>query len=100
MSALIDLTHIIYPEHTPRRFSVETIGAETVNKNVVRLQGQWYIMSKISMVSHIATHIEVPYHLFLTAVILLPCLWKSVLARLCFWISLIYKNVWRFLWRR
>lgn len=64
MSALIDLTHIIYPEHTPRRFSVETIGAETVNKNVVRLQGQWYIMSKISMVSHIATHIEVPYHLF------------------------------------
>lgn len=61
---LIDLTHVIDPKHTPRKFSVETIGADEVNKNVVRMEGQWYIMSDIHMVSHIATHIEVPYHLF------------------------------------
>lgn len=64
MSRIVDLTHIIDPKKVQRKFSVETIGAETVNANVVRKQNQWYIMSNISMVSHIATHIEVPYHLF------------------------------------
>ena len=60
---LIDLTHIIDPDKVQRKFSIETIGAETVNQNVVRLQQQWYIMTNISMVSHIGTHIEVPYHI-------------------------------------
>lgn len=64
MSRVVDLTHIIDPKKVQRKFSVETIGAETVNKNVVRKTDQWYIMSNISMVSHIGTHIEVPYHLF------------------------------------
>ena len=64
MSKAIDLTHIIDPKKVQRKFSVETVGAETVNHNVVRKENQWYIMSNISMVSHIATHIEVPYHLF------------------------------------
>ena len=57
MPKVIDLTHVIVPEKNQRRFSVETIGAETVNHNVVRKDGQWYIMTNISMVSHIATHI-------------------------------------------
>ncbi|MBS6642680.1 MAG: cyclase family protein [Clostridiaceae bacterium] len=63
MSKTVDLTHIIDPKKVQRKFAVETIGAETINKNVVRKQGQWYIMSNISMVSHIGTHIEVPYHI-------------------------------------
>ncbi len=64
MVKLIDLTHSIDPSHVQRKFSVETIGAETVNHNVIRKDKQWYIMSNIAMVSHIGTHIEVPYHLF------------------------------------
>ncbi|HZJ88691.1 MAG TPA: cyclase family protein [Sphaerochaeta sp.] len=64
MQTLVDLTHIIDPEVAQRKFSVETIGAETVNLNVVRSEDQWYIMSNISMVSHIGTHVEVPYHIF------------------------------------
>lgn len=64
MLKMIDLTHVIDPSHVQRKFSVETIGAETVNHNVIRKQEQWYIMSNITMVSHIGTHIEVPYHLF------------------------------------
>lgn len=59
----IDLTHIIDPASVQRKFSIETIGAETVNHNVVRRDEQWYIMTNISMVSHIGTHIEVPYHI-------------------------------------
>lgn len=61
---MIDLTHIIDPEEAERKFSIETIGAETVNQNVIRLDKQWYIMTNIAMVSHIGTHIEVPYHIF------------------------------------
>lgn len=63
MREIIDLTHVIHPNEETRKFSVATIGAETVNPNVVRLQKQWYIMSDIHMVSHIGTHIEVPYHI-------------------------------------
>ena len=63
MSKLIDLTHVIDPATVQRKFSLEIIGAETVNKNVVRLEDQWYIMSNINMVSHIGTHIESPYHI-------------------------------------
>ena len=64
MSKVIDLTHILDPKKAQRKFEVETIGADEVNHNVVRMEGQWYIMSDIHMVSHIGTHIEVPYHLF------------------------------------
>ena len=41
MSNVVDLTHIIDPKKVQRKFSVETIGAETINKNVVRRQDQW-----------------------------------------------------------
>lgn len=64
MHRLIDLTHVIYPGTGQRKFVTETVGADTVNHNVVRGKDQWYIMTNIQMVSHIATHIEVPYHLF------------------------------------
>ena len=64
MKTLIDLTHFIRPGASQRKFLTETIGADTVNHNVVRDKNQWYIMTNIQMVSHIATHIEVPYHLF------------------------------------
>ena len=64
MKKIIDLTHIIDPSRVQRKFAIETIGADEVNRNVIRDEGQWYIMTNIQMVSHIATHIEVPYHLF------------------------------------
>lgn len=61
---IIDLTHAIDPDRVQRKFSIERIGADEINLNVVRKEGQWYIMTNISMVSHIATHIEVPFHLY------------------------------------
>lgn len=64
MGRIVDLTHVITPGKTGRKFSIEMVGAEIVNPNVVRLEGQWYIMHNVSMVTHIGTHIEAPYHLF------------------------------------
>ena len=64
MTRIVDLSHVITSGKAGRKFALEMVGAETVNPNVVRLEGQWYIMHNISMVSHIGTHIEAPYHLF------------------------------------
>ena len=64
MKKMIDLTHVIDPKAAGRKFEATTIGADEVNHNVVRMENQWYIMHDISMVNHLATHIETPYHLF------------------------------------
>jgi len=64
MKKLYDLTHLIDPDNAVRKFTIKTIGADEVHPNVVRLPNQWYIMHEISMVNHLATHIETPYHLF------------------------------------
>lgn len=63
MKRIIDMSHVLIPGKAGRKFSIEMVGAEEVNPNVVRLENQWYIMHNISMVSHIGTHIEAPYHL-------------------------------------
>jgi len=63
MAKIIDLSHILVPGEAGRRFDIEMVGADQVNPNVVRLKGQWYIMHNISMVSHLGTHIEAPYHI-------------------------------------
>ncbi len=63
MPKLIDMSHILKPDNAGRKFSLELIGADEVNPNVVRLANQWYIMHNINMVSHIGTHIEAPYHI-------------------------------------
>jgi len=64
LARIVDLSRVITPGKAGRKFALEMVGAETINPNVVRLEGQWYIMHNISMVSHIGTHIEAPYHLF------------------------------------
>ncbi|MDH4265585.1 MAG: cyclase family protein [Deltaproteobacteria bacterium] len=63
MGKVIDMSHVIIPGKSDRKFILETIGADEVNPNVVRLPNQWYIMNNIQMVSHIGTHIEAPFHI-------------------------------------
>jgi arylformamidase len=63
LTKIIDLSHVIEPGKAGRKFTLEMVGADTVNPNVIRLENQWYIMHNISMVSHIGTHIEAPYHI-------------------------------------
>ena len=63
MRRMVDLSHVLDPGKAGRKFSLEMVGAETVNPNVVRLENQWYIMHNVNLVSHIGTHIEAPYHL-------------------------------------
>ncbi|MCL4534596.1 MAG: cyclase family protein [Bacteroidetes bacterium] len=61
-SRLVDLSQVLHPGKEARRLKIEMIGADTV-ADVARLPGQWYIMHNVSIVTHIGTHIEVPYHI-------------------------------------
>jgi arylformamidase len=61
---LIDLSHTIRPGAGNRKFVLETVGADQVNPNVLRRENEWYVMHNISMVNHLGTHIESPYHLY------------------------------------
>jgi arylformamidase len=56
---LIDLSHAIVPEVGKRPFHIELvppIGHDAVPDD------QWYIMHNVAFLNHVATHIEVPYH--------------------------------------
>jgi len=58
---VIDLSHTLHPSEERRKLEIDMIGSEEV-ADVSRLPGQWYIMHNVEIVSHIGTHIEVPYH--------------------------------------
>ncbi len=61
-SRIVDLSQVLHPGKEARRLQVEMVGADSV-ADVARLPGQWYIMHNVSIVTHIGTHIEVPYHI-------------------------------------
>ncbi len=61
---VIELSHVLARSEGNRKLEFNRIGAEEVATQAVRLEGQWYIMHEVSLVSHIGTHIEAPYHLF------------------------------------
>jgi arylformamidase len=60
----VELSHVLEPSGTARKLSFRRIGADEVNPNVVRKPGEWYIMHELTLVNHIGTHIEAPYHLY------------------------------------
>lgn len=64
MGRLVDLSHVIEPGRAGRKFELRMVGAEEIDAKLVRLPNQWYIMHEIGMVSHLATHLEAPYHYF------------------------------------
>ena len=63
-SRIVDLTHTIQPTapDAERRFVVETHPALTESPHQVRPEGEWYIMSDVTLMTHVGTHLEAPYH--------------------------------------
>ncbi len=64
MNRIVDLTHVIEPTaaDATRRFAVETHAALTEPSGKVRPEGEWYVMSDVALMTHVGTHIEMPYH--------------------------------------
>lgn len=61
---IVDLTSIIEPTapDAVRRFVVANGPAIAEIPGKVRPEGEWYIMSNVDLMTHVGTHIEVPYH--------------------------------------
>lgn len=59
---LVDLSYTLKPGKESRLFEKEMILSSQV-ADVHNLPGQWYIMHNLRMVTHIGTHIELPYHI-------------------------------------
>ncbi|MBL7697175.1 MAG: cyclase family protein [Chitinophagaceae bacterium] len=59
---LIELSHRMTPGEEEFELGIETMNVEEVHKTTVRRSGIWYIIQRITMSSHVGTHIEFPYH--------------------------------------
>jgi len=61
---IVDLTLVIEPTvpDAARKFIVDHHPALVEPPGKVRPEGEWYIMSDVDMMTHVGTHIEVPYH--------------------------------------
>jgi len=60
-SKLVDLSWPLRPGREARPLEIARIDATAVTHSEKRGEG-WYIMHNVSLVSHIGTHVEVPYH--------------------------------------
>jgi arylformamidase len=59
---IIELSQPLHPGREARRLEIKRIPATNITG--APDDYQWYVMHWISMGSHIATHVEVPYHVF------------------------------------
>jgi arylformamidase len=61
---IVDLSHTVYPGREEYRLEVDTRFTEQwpAFAKYPRLNNAWYILSEVSMSTHVGTHIEFPYH--------------------------------------
>ena len=59
---IIDLSHKLYPGKEEYGLKVKTRFTDEVLSGYNRKPDAWYILSDVTMSSHIGTHIEFPYH--------------------------------------
>jgi arylformamidase len=59
---VVELSYIIHPGKERRPFAVELVGADQIDHNLHRDEGQWYVMGNLTYTAHVGTHIETPFH--------------------------------------
>jgi arylformamidase len=61
---VIELSHQLYPDEEEYHLTAETAMVEEFVPDYKgkRPPGQWYIMTKINLWSHVGTHMEAPFH--------------------------------------
>lgn len=56
------MSHRLKPGSEEFELSIETLNVEEVHKSTIRRSDIWYIIQRLTMSSHVGTHIEFPYH--------------------------------------
>ncbi len=62
ISRLIDLSHKMKPGKEDFKLEVKSFPVEEIMPQIKRQKDLWYILSEVTMSSHVGTHIEFPYH--------------------------------------
>ncbi|MEM2921592.1 MAG: cyclase family protein, partial [Candidatus Bathyarchaeia archaeon] len=62
INRIIDLTHPMVPGKEERKLELKTYNVEEILPNIKREKDVWYIMQELTILDHIGTHIEAPYH--------------------------------------
>jgi arylformamidase len=60
-SRVVELSYVIHPGRERRPFEIELVGADQVDSNLRRDEGQWYVMGNLKYTAHVGTHIETPF---------------------------------------
>ena len=59
---IVELSHRMKPGKENFKLEVKHFNVEEIMPQHKRLKDEWYILSEITMNSHVGTHIEFPYH--------------------------------------
>ncbi|MCD6318629.1 cyclase family protein [Candidatus Aerophobetes bacterium] len=59
---IVDLSHKLYPGEEEYKLEVSYHFVDELYPQYKRRPNDWYILSEVSFIPHIGTHIEVPYH--------------------------------------
>jgi len=59
---VVDLSHTLLPGQEEYKLEVKNKFVDELLPGYHRPEGSWYIMSEVTMWSHVGTHIEAPYH--------------------------------------
>lgn len=62
LGRIIDLSHKMIPGKENFKLEVKNYPVEEIMPQVKRRKDLWYILSDVTMSSHVGTHIEFPYH--------------------------------------
>ncbi len=62
LGRIIDLSHKMIPSKENFKLEVKNYPVEEIMPQVKRRNDLWYILSDVTMSSHVGTHIEFPYH--------------------------------------
>jgi len=59
---IVELSHKMVPGKENFKLELENYPVEKIMPEIKRQKDAWYILSKVTMFSHVGTHIEFPYH--------------------------------------
>lgn len=59
---IVELSHKMVPREENFKLELENYPVEKIMPEIKRQKDAWYILSEVTMSSHVGTHIEFPYH--------------------------------------
>ena len=59
---IVDLSHKLYPGKEEYKLEMKTHFTDELYPQYKRRENEWYILQEVTLLTHVGTHIEMPYH--------------------------------------